>query len=137
MLSRMSSPIYPSAVPFYTFDMPALLKALGENNVQPLILFGAGVGDISTVREIAGPAAHRPRKLIMSGVKEIVLPTTVRRIDTELTTDKFDFNELNALPWEALGATAIKKWMRHEWEGENSINPRSGSRLHPTGEDLR
>ena len=66
------------------------------------------------------PVAHKPRKLIISGIKEIVLPTTFRKIDTELTTEKYDFNELNALPWEVLGATAIKKWMRREWADEKT-----------------
>jgi hypothetical protein len=121
MLSRMSSPIYPVVVPFWTYDMPSLVKGLSESNVQPLALYGAEIGDISTVREIATPAQQRPRKLIMTGIREIALPTVVRRIDTELTDrNKHDFNELNALPWEALGAAALKKYMRSEWVGQQT-----------------
>jgi hypothetical protein len=126
MLSRMSSPIYPVVVPFWTFEMPGLVKALSETNVQPLALYGASIGDISTVREIATPAQHRPRKLIMTGIKEIVLPTVVRKIETELTDcNKHDFNELNALPWEALGAAALKKYMRSEWQDAKTQSARA------------
>src|SRR3990167_8468962 len=120
MLSRMSSPIFPCAVPFYSYDTQAALKALGETNVQPLALYGAKMTDIAAVREIAPVAAHRPRKLVISGIKEIVLPTVVRRIETELLKEKYSFNELNTLPWEALGATALKKWMRREWADEKT-----------------
>lgn len=135
MLSRMSSPIYPIVSPFWTVDRPSLVKLLGESNVQPLVLTGAQTTDIGMIREIAPAAAHRPRRLVMSGIAEIVLPTTVRKIETKITQE--DFNELNSLPWEVLGAVAIKKYMRREWKEENTSNARPEYPARPTDRSER
>ncbi|MBV8800664.1 MAG: hypothetical protein JO208_12755 [Alphaproteobacteria bacterium] len=119
MLSRMSSPINPTVMPVWSFTDPReLLEILGETNVQPLVLHGAADKDIELLRKIAQPASIKPRKLIVAGSADLVPPSVYRRIETELTTDKYSFNELNVLPWESLGATAIRKWMRKEWVSE-------------------
>ncbi len=117
MLSRMTSPIYPAVVPFWTMEPQAVVHALGESNIQPLVLTGAKLADLVVIRQVATVALHAPRKMIISGVNEAVLSTAFQRIDTHLTEpSRYDFNELNALPWEILGAVALRKWMRGEWE---------------------
>lgn len=116
MLSRMTSPIYPVVVPLWTMDPQAILTALAETNVQPLVMTGAKLTDLPLIRQIAPVALHAPRKMVLSGTSEAVLPSTFQRIETKLTdANLFDFNELNAMPWESLGATAIRKYMRGEW----------------------
>jgi hypothetical protein len=121
MLSRMSSPIHSAVIPFHAFeDARSILKALGETNVQPLVLTGVQAADSPMIRELAVSAASRPRKLVVTSVKDVVVPTIVRQVDTQLTTDNYDFNELNVLPWEVLGATALRKWMRREWASEKT-----------------
>lgn len=114
MLSRMSSPIFPIVIPMWMTNLTAVVDELSMTNVQPLVITGVKPKDSDFLRKVCQAAVHAPRRLIVTGASDVLCPPTAKRIETELLSAKYDFNELNMLPWEALGATALRKWMRGE-----------------------
>lgn len=54
----------------------------------------------------------------MVGAPDVVCLPTVKKISTELLSEKYDYSDLMTLPWEVVGAVAIHKFMRGEWPPE-------------------
>ena len=114
-LSTMSSPIYPCVVPIWMVGKDAIIKELQQTNVQPYVVVQVEAKHSALISEIAKAAVYLPRKLIFAGRSDVVVPPGAKRIKTELTSEKYDINDLLALHWEGLGATVIRKFMRREW----------------------
>ena len=80
--------------------------------MQPFSVTRLEAKHSNLIGQVAKAATYLPRKLVMSGQQDVVLPPVVKRIDTKL--DQFDMNDLVSLPWEGLGATIVRKFMRKE-----------------------
>lgn len=123
MLSRMSSPIYPCVIQAWMVKKEKLLDELYQTNVQPLAVTGLEAKHSQMVKELVETAVIAPRKLIMVGQPDVVVPKIVKKIETGIHIQPMD--KLAALPWEVLGATLIRKYMRGEWtnpEGSYGTN---------------
>lgn len=115
LLSKLSSPIYPIIVPIWAMTLQAVLSELQTTNLQPFVLHGVEAKNSEMVKQIAEAAAYLPRRVIFVGAADVVLPPLVKRITTKLTSDAYSLDDLTMLPWEQLGATVVRKFMRREW----------------------
>jgi hypothetical protein len=115
MLSRMSSPIYPCVVPIWTLTAEAVVAELQQTNVQPFVLTKIEGKHSPMAGQVARAAVYLPRRLILAGQSDVVLPPVVKRIETQLDKGKYDIHDITVLPWESLGAATVRKYMRKEW----------------------
>lgn len=116
LLSKMSSPIYNCVVPIWTLSEEAVTKELQQTNIQPFVITQAEAKHSKMLAQMSKAAVYLPRKLVVSGARDVVVPPTMQRLETRLhDPDVFDQSDLMALPWENLGATVIRKYMRREW----------------------
>lgn len=115
MLSTMSSPIYPCVVPRWTTNERAVVKQLEQTNVQPFFIADVEPKDGAFLSKIGKVAMQQPRKLVVAGDPDVVVPQTMTRIKTSLNNSStYDVNDLEALHWEGLGATLVRKYMKRE-----------------------
>ena len=138
MLAKMASPIYNPVMPIWTKTAEEILTELQQTNVQFLVLTGVEPKHSEMIARIAKAAAHLPRKLMLVGASDVVVPPGVERVTTELLDpSKYDPFDLIALPWESLGAVVVKKYMRDEWPpvanpgGSNDGRPKASSATPP------
>ena len=111
-LSRMSSPIRPVVKPIWTMTSNQIQKALRESNVQPLVLSQATAKDQRAINEIAKLIRYTPRTVILTGTADLVVPTPMQRITTNIQAT--DIHDLMTLPLEALGAAVLRRHARRE-----------------------
>jgi hypothetical protein len=112
LLSRMSSPVYGVVSPIWTAKQVVIFDELKRTNVQPLVLTGVQPKHTELLAELAKAAAFCPRSFIVTGGPEVVVPKQAQRITTEIS--KLDLKDLLLLPWEAFGATVVRRFMRGE-----------------------
>lgn len=117
ILIRMSSPIQSPIFPLWYFKKPVkeILVELETTNVQPLIITGVRISETHIIEQIIPRAMTAPRRLILVGDPKVPLPSAAHRIknlDIRITT--FDLADLVLLPWEAKGATLVRRYMRGE-----------------------
>ena len=141
LLSKLSSPIYNAVVPLWTLDKEAILRELQQTNVQPFVVTQCEAKHSKFLAEISKAAVYLPRKFIASGARDVVVPPSMKRIETRLgDPGLFDMSDMISLPWENLGATVIRKYMRREWpilkgsddDDSQSEGPRTGNRTRQT-----
>jgi hypothetical protein len=115
-LARMSSPIHPVVIPIWMVKAADnIIDELHSTNVQPLVLTGVEPKHSSLIADVAKAATILPRRVIFVGNADVIVPPTAKRITTQLTNpDLFNVQDFNALPWEQLGATVVRKFMRRE-----------------------
>lgn len=118
MLSTMSSPIYPCVVPAWMMRREKLVAELYSTNVQPLVVTHLTAKHSDLVNELTMVAATAPRKLLLVGKPDVIVPKSVKRLETDLFSHEME--DLQGLPWEILGATLIRKYMRGEWNGSHT-----------------
>jgi len=122
LLSKMSSPIHNVVVPIWMSNAASVVEAMQNTNVQPLVYTGVEPKHSDIVSQVSKAAAQLPAKVVFSGSGDVVVPPTLKRVTTTLN-EKYDLSDLIALPWENLGATVVRKFMRNEWP------PREGDAL--------
>jgi len=115
LLSKMSSPIYSVVVPMSTLTGPSIITELQNTNVQPFVVTDFEAKDSELIGKISQAAVYLPRKIVFSGSPDVALTPSCKRITTTLGDAKFNLHDLVALPWEQLGATVVRKFMRREW----------------------
>jgi hypothetical protein len=131
VLAKMSSPIYSIVNPMWTLTPTAILQQMQNTNVQPFVITDVAAKDSETVSQLAKAAVYAPRKLVFVGANDVVLNPSVKRLKTEIT--KYSTPDLVSLPWETLGATTCKLYMRKEFNAnpEGSyvdVNKKAGTR---------
>ncbi|WP_419902166.1 hypothetical protein [Kiloniella sp.] len=115
LLSKLSSPILRVVNPAWAIRADHVINELQNTNIQPFVVSELTAKDSPMVNTIGQACTYAPRTVVLAGQPDVVVPPSVKRITTELDTEKFDYQTLLATPWEALGATVVKKWMRKEW----------------------
>lgn len=126
LLAKMSSPIDPIILPIDTFTGEGLLKELQQSNLQPLIITGVKLEHMDLLKDIAIMVKQQPRKvLVVAEEPDVIPPPTYKLVETNLDKEHvLPLEDLVYLPWEILGATVIRKYMRkEEFRG---VSPRSG-----------
>lgn len=115
MLSKLSSPIYPIVVPMRNLTPASVITELQTTNVQPFVVTGVQPTDGAAISQIGQAAVYAPRTIVMTGSSDVIVPTTFKKITTQLHTERFSYEDLMTLSWESLGATVVRKFMRGEW----------------------
>lgn len=113
-LMRLSSPIYAPVIPMWTVSNKAVLfDELSTTNVQPFVIVGMKSEHGAILSDLGQAAVFHPRTVICTGASEVVLPSTVKRIETKI----FDMHaqDLAILPMESIGAVIVRYYMRKEW----------------------
>lgn len=126
-LARMSSPIHPVVFPMWmTQAADNLISELHSTNVQPLVLTGIEPKHSSLIADLAKAATILPRRLILIGKPDVIVPQEAARIRTDVTDpDRINAQDFGTLPWEQLGATVVRKFMRRELNLQNNRNSNS------------
>lgn len=121
ILARLSSPINSvMSDAHYTFpNAKNLAERIGETNIQTHFVYGLEAKHSSELSKFATAVSHGPGKVVLSGAPDVVVPQTAKRIETSLMNEAIDINDLNQLPWEILGATVTRFYLRHEWDFHN------------------
>lgn len=112
LLSTLSSPIYKPITPIGTLNVGAVIDELQVTNIQPFVLTLAGREHADLLEQIGTAIPRQPRRLIVTGASDVVLPPTFKRIVPTVT--KWDTTDLALLPLEQLGAVVVRKHMRGE-----------------------
>ena len=114
MLLKMSSPVK-MPIFFAKLTTPkVILDELEMTNVQPLVLAGVMPEHTDMVRNLISAAAVLPRKLLVVSHPDVPIRLPVLNGEHLFNQDEVD---LTGLPWETLGATVLRAYMRNEWEG--------------------
>lgn len=109
-LARMSSPTRVPMRPMWSMEPRHLLGLLDETNVQTLVLCDIGLDDRKKLDRVIETAESSPRKILLHGNPQVILPPTVTR--TRVPT--WHLPDVVALPWEAHGATLLRNHMRNQ-----------------------
>ncbi len=113
MLSKLSSPIYNVVAPMWTMTPSTIIEQLQQTNIQPFVVTDLKPKDSETIGQLSRAAVYHPRKLIMVGSSDVVINANIRRVKTKLHTDH-NLGDLVSLPWESLGASIVRLFMRRE-----------------------
>ncbi|MFN4090378.1 MAG: hypothetical protein ACK4QW_15225 [Alphaproteobacteria bacterium] len=135
LLSKLSSPIHNVVTPMWTTTPSGIVDQMQTTNVQPLVYSGVEPKHSDTVNQVAKATPQLPSKVIFVGSGDTIVPAGMRRLTTSLGEGQFDVNDLIALPWENLGATVVRKYMRNEWPPSESDHapgrPKASSSRRP------
>lgn len=107
-LIRMTRPITSAIQPAWAVaGRRELLDLLRSSNIQPLVLMGVARDTVRDLRDLFVIAQSLPRQLILVPEAPMRVPGDVRLVSTGLEPNP-------SAPWEGLGATYIRNWMRGE-----------------------
>lgn len=120
-LSKMNSPIYNVVVPIWTMTQSQIMAELQYTNVQPLVLTMVEPKHSELLSQIGKVAAYAPRRVLFVGTSDVVVTPPIVRIQTMLLNQQYDPIDFYILPYDALGATALRKYMRGEWPIEQNV----------------
>ena len=93
-------------------ELPVVFDELQLTNVAPLAITGLTAKNSPMLARLAEVIGHMPRKLVVAGNADIVVPPPFRRITTRLGDHPLE--DLMLLPWPVLGAVVVRKYMRKE-----------------------
>lgn len=129
VLARMSSPIHPVTIPMWMVKAADnVIDELHATNVQPLVLTGIEAKHSSLIADLAKGATILPRRLILIGKSDVIVPQEANRITTNVTNpDLINPQDFSTLPWEQLGATVLRKFMRRELNLQPDRSPTHGA----------
>lgn len=126
-LSKTSSPIFPCVVPAAGLTIQAVIKEMQQTNLQPYVIYDMDDAEPDLVSAIAKIGPNLPRKVVMiyrsgkSALRSSFTPITNSMFFDE---NSYDLDDLISIPWESIGATLIRRFMRKE--PIKVDNPKSG-----------
>lgn len=112
LFSRLTSPVRSIVHHIVQLNAQAIMDELSITNIQPLVVVGLEAKHTQLIELLSQAALTSPRALILLGAKDVPLPSTVTRVDTEI--HKFDLADLMYINWESIGAAIIRRAMRGE-----------------------
>lgn len=110
-LSRLTSPIYSIVNPIWMIDMETIQRQLSATNIQPLVLIDFSTSHTDQINRLYTLSLTSPRRLIMVGKRDVVLPSGVIKIESDIA-QKIALSDLTVLPLEQLGAMVLRRHMR-------------------------
>jgi hypothetical protein len=110
-LERLSNPFHVSVVPMWQHSRTIKHKMLGITNIHPLVFTYVKSDDAPEARQLVESSISNPRTLILSGDPSIILPKSVRKIESKLQ-ELITFEELIALPLEHIGAFIVGEYCK-------------------------
>jgi len=117
-LARLSSPLWPNIVRADLMKPDSIMQGLGSSNIQPILIYDAAPRHRSQLDELACLSRSQAARLIIIGEPGCVDLSSrdgAREIGTEVR--RIAPAEFSLLPWENIGATVVRKFMRGEWTG--------------------
>lgn len=117
-LERMNSPLHTWVRPFWSVPLKKICSQLSLTNIHPIVLTGLKMGDIELATRLVEAARQYDRTLILCLDDNLVLPTSVEKIDTKIHLNT-DLSSLIKLPLEHIGASIVSRHCR----GEELFNP--------------
>ena len=112
LLSKLSSPIYPTVFRFDKYPRNKFEASMMITNLAPIVLTHIRPEHQAELEEMCSLARRAPRKLILSGDKNMVIREPMKRVRTVL--QHFPEAQLYSLPMETLGAVSLRRWARGE-----------------------
>lgn len=121
-LSLMTSPIHPVVMPMWSIDNPqVVVSELSTTNLQPLIFTGAIPAHTRLLSDICRAAPIHPRKLIITGSRDVIVPPSCKRIVTDLSNPEIiNPDDVASIQWDSVGSTIVRKFMRGEFKLPNT-----------------
>ncbi len=98
--------------PFWKMELKRVQRELATTNILPLVLTQAAPKHTSDVEALAKLTPYEPRRLIVTGSPDVVVPKPMKRIETDIT--RIPLEDLAQLPMEILGAAIIRRHCRRE-----------------------
>lgn len=111
-LTRLSSPVQSLIRRMKEVKVKDIEADLKVTNAAPLLITDIKTEHQSLMETLAMIAAFSPRKLILSGDRNMVITPPLTRLNTLL--HRWDSEEILSLPLESLGAVALRRWARGE-----------------------
>lgn len=111
-LARMSSPITSIFRPLWSMTPYALERELSASNVQPLVLMDVQSQHRTQLEHALSFARFSPRPILLVGSPLVPNRPGMERITTSAVIDE-------SLPWEAIGATVLRRRMLGETDPSN------------------
>ena len=112
-LARMSGPVRLPVCWANTVSIQTLVAELNATDVQPLILAGVTPDRLGLARDAMRESRNAPRRLLVMARKDTPL---AGGLDASWLFEQ-DEVELGLLPFESLGATVLRAYMRREYDG--------------------
>lgn len=112
LLSRLSSPIYPTVHQMSSLNMKRILSELKITNACPFVITNLKTEDQGFMEEVAREARRAPRRLILSGDPMMIITDPLVRVPTAI--GGFAEVALHSAPMESLGAVALRRFARGE-----------------------
>ena len=112
LLSKLSSPVFAPVRAVANMTMEQVVEALGQSNIQPLILTGIRERHEQLVERLVAATPALPRTLILIGKAPMPLSHSFSLLP--------DLNLQNLIlpPWEQLGANILKDYMMNRLTSE-------------------
>lgn len=111
-LARLTSPTTQVVQPIWMTTSGDFKRAIRQTNIQPLVMTQVSVRDQRRVSHMARGAVYHPRTLILTGGVDVLAPSPLRRISSDLLS--LSAEDLNAMPLERIGAEIIRRQLRRE-----------------------
>lgn len=112
-LERMSTPLISSVKPLWAVNLAEIKALLGLTNLHPLVLYGAKEEDSPLVARLLELSRSYPRRLVICGTDELILPKQLNRMKSSLI-EVIKLSELISLPLEHIGGEIIKRYCRYQ-----------------------
>jgi len=122
-LARMSGPVRMPVCWANTVSLQTLVAELSATDVQPLVLAGVTPGHLKLARDAMRESRNAPRKLLVMASKDTPLAGD---LDGSWLFEQ-DEAELGLLPFESLGATVLRAFMRKEYDNGFLKRPLPGN----------
>jgi len=120
-LERLSSPLHTAVKPLWSETNQVLSKKLQLTNIQPLVLMDINAEDALTARRLHDLNKTCPRTLILSCTEQLVLPKSVKSIETQLES-LTSLKDLISLPLEHIGSYLIAEYCKGSLNLESKLN---------------
>lgn len=111
-LSRMSSPIQSIVRPAWMVRPSDIERELHGSNIQPWLVTRVSVKELKLMEQLSSVTNYFPRTLILTGTSDVPVPSGFTKLQTSIKD--FPVEDLVRLPFEMLGATAIRRFCRRE-----------------------
>lgn len=105
LLSKLSSPIFAPTRAMANMSMEQIIEAMGQSNIQPLLLTGVRDRHEQLVERLMAAAPALPRTLILIGKAEMPVPHSFSMMPD------LPLQNLILPPWEQLGANILRDYM--------------------------
>ncbi len=111
-LSRLSSPIHSVLKPAWMIKGKELERQMTATNVQTWVITQMDRKHVELLSAINNSTNYLPRTVLITGAADVPVPSKIKKITTKIRDT--ELSDLMTLPFEILGATLLRRYMRKE-----------------------